>query len=31
MQELKGWPFDPLDEVKPCDGEGGPGGGTFPG
>jgi len=27
MRELKGWPFEPLDDgVQPCDG-GGPGGG----
>jgi len=31
MQELKGWPFDPLGEgISPCDGEFG-GGGGFPG
>jgi len=23
MKELKGWPFEPLDDgVQPCDGEG---------
>jgi len=31
MQELKGWPFEPLDDgVQPL-GEDGGGGGTFPG
>jgi len=31
MQELKGWPFEPLDgDVEPCDG-GFPSGGGFPG
>jgi len=32
MQELKGWPFEPLgdEDMTPC-GEGGPGGGGFPG
>jgi len=33
MQELKGWPFEPLDgdpEPEPCGG-GGPGSGGFPG
>jgi hypothetical protein len=24
--KLKGWPFEPLEEIRPCDG-GGPGGG----
>ncbi len=30
MNKLKNWPFEPLDGVHPL-GEGGPGGGTFPG
>ena len=31
MKELKGWPFEPLDDgVRPCDG-GGPGAGGVPG
>jgi len=29
MQELKGWPFEPLDDgVQPCEGGPGPGPGN---
>jgi len=29
---LKGWPFEPLDgDIDLCGGDGGPGGGGFPG
>ena len=32
MNELKGWPFEPVEgEIFPCDGEVGGGGGGFPG
>jgi len=28
MKDLKGWPFEPLDDVEPCGG--GQGGGPMP-